>query len=191
MGTKKKLPVLPPDSTSTEKPGTRRNDVKLTLEKARARLGGALDGAPAHATFTSGKLVDLTEGSRQASRQTGVVLVSTVEEVVVLLDAACLRRVPPSLVVESTKEPSAVLSKLAVDAKIFGGLVEGQMVRFARDKSRDESEIKDPMDAHTDFEKGKLISKCRYGGLVALANGTVLAVGFRKLWPVTSTETIE
>ena len=32
----------------------------------------------------------------------------------------------------------------------------------------------------------KLVEKCRYGALVARDDGTIVAGGFRKLWPATS-----
>lgn len=59
--------------------------------------------------------------------------------------------------------------KLAAEARVFGGMVEGQAIRYADDAGT--------------LMDGKLIEKCRWGALVARDDGAVVAVGFRKLWP--------
>ena len=59
-------------------------------------------------------------------------------------------------------EPSAGLAPVADDARAFARLEEGQTVTF---------------DGAT---PGRLIEKCRWGGLVAIADGRIFAVGFRR-----------
>jgi hypothetical protein len=57
---------------------------------------------------------------------------------------------------------SPALSEIAEDARAFAALAEGQNVMF------DES-------IH-----GRLVEKCRWGGLVARDDGRIFAVGFRR-----------
>ena len=61
------------------------------------------------------------------------------------------------------------LSALATDASVFARLGEGDSVRYSDDTGA--------------FRDATLIEKCLYGALVARVDGTIVAVGFRKLWP--------
>jgi len=64
---------------------------------------------------------------------------------------------------------------LLAEVRLFATLKEGQRVRFAeKDGSAGELSV------------GMLVEKCRYGALVAKDDGRILAVGFRRLWPVSS-----
>ena len=97
----------------------------------------------------------------------GVVIFASIVEVHVLLDPSRMRRFPPSelAVHEGTHE----LAELATDAKIFGMLHDGQAIRYAVDGGT--------------MVDGIVAEKCRWGALVQRADATVVAVGFRKLWP--------
>ena len=64
--------------------------------------------------------------------------------------------------VASLEEPSAALAPVAEDARAFARLDEGRTVTFDGAKS------------------GRLIEKCRWGGLVARTDGRIFAVGFRR-----------
>ncbi|WP_437871183.1 hypothetical protein [Sorangium sp. So ce363] len=63
------------------------------------------------------------------------------------------------------------LIAIAADARVFAALSEGQRIRF-QDGG--------------DLAEGTLVEKCRFGGLVRRDDGTLLGVGFRRLWPAQS-----
>ena len=63
---------------------------------------------------------------------------------------------------EPVESPSREVSEVADDARAFARLEEGQDVVFDREVA------------------GRLIEKCRYGGLVARRDGRIFAVGFRR-----------
>ncbi|WP_437592578.1 hypothetical protein [Sorangium sp. So ce1000] len=63
------------------------------------------------------------------------------------------------------------LVAVAADARVFAALSEGQRIRF-QDGG--------------DLAEGALVEKCRFGGLVQRDDGTLLGVGFRRLWPAQS-----
>ena len=165
MSKKINLPVLPSmfDKTGA-RAGSTKTGKKPTLEAARARLGGTADGEPAPTGFFPGRLVSFGED------RLGVVLHASAAEVHVMLDALRVKRLPPSYVVLLDGPLPTTLDALATDAQVFGMLSAGQHVRYAACEGGE-------------LHVGKLIEKCRYGALVARADGTVLAVGFRKLWP--------
>ncbi len=71
-----------------------------------------------------------------------------------------IRRVPADAATPG--QPSSPLAPVADDARAFARLEEGQAVIF---------------DGAT---PGRLIEKCRWGGLVAIADGRIFAVGFRR-----------
>ncbi len=97
-----------------------------------------------------------------------VVFASTVE-VHVLVDGARLRRLAPAQVRLHEGEIPRALEAIAGDARLFGEIVEGQTVRYA--------------DGGGALVEGRVVEKCRWGALVLREDGTVIAVGFRKLWP--------
>jgi hypothetical protein len=145
-------------STSTKKP---------SIEAARTRLGGRVvkeEGAPVG--IAPGVAVSFAFGSR---RRVGVVIFASRAEVHVLLDGIRLRRLPPEDVALHDGELSIDLERIAGDARLFGLLVEGQAVRYADDGGN--------------LIDGKVVEKCRWGALVLRDSGSVVAVGFRKLWP--------
>lgn len=140
---------------------------KPSIEAARSRLGGRLDGGPAPAGFAPGRVVSfaLPGGRRRAA----VVVYAGGDEIHVLLDPVRLRRMQPDEIGAHEGPVDDEMTKLAADAQLFGLLVEGQAIRYADDAGA--------------LVDGKLIEKCRWGALVARDDGAVVAVGFRKLWP--------
>jgi hypothetical protein len=128
-----------------------------TLERARRRLGGrASTGALAGTVVT---LEDLTHG---------VVLFADDTEVDVLVDETTVKRTARADV-KPSPDTDGPLAGLAGHVLVFARLAEGQRVRLETEEGMIE---------------GLLFEKCRYGALVAKDDGAVLAVGFRKLWPV-------
>lgn len=157
---------------------------KPSIDAARSRLGGRptaieLDGLLPG--LAPGVLVTFALSSGR--RLPGVIVFASSVEAHVLLDGIRLRRIAPSeltihepaLAKENALpdvEVSLELTKIAGDARLFGQLTEGQSVRYADDAG-----------VLTD---GKVIEKCRWGALVLRDDGAVVAVGFRKLWPIPS-----
>ena len=128
-----------------------------TLERARKRLGGrGSTGALAGTVVTLDATTD------------GVVLFADDDEVDVLVDDTTVKRTARSQV-SPALEVCEPLASLAVDVLVFVRLAEGQRVLLSTEQGMIE---------------GLLFEKCRYGALVAKDDGAVLAVGFRKLWPV-------
>lgn len=218
MAIKRKLPVLNPGdvppkgapaiSTKPRAPGSSASDAKPTIERARARLGGPIGDVPPLPGFPGGTLVEITT---EADRPLAVVLFASTEEVLLLVDAERVRRVLPTAIAATSRMPSDLLAELAVDARIFGWLVEGQEVCFTRPiPAASSAPAASPAPAASaasgatpsgeanssgrgsiaSIERGKLIAKCRYGGLVAKNDGKILAVGFRNLCPATTTGTV-
>lgn len=189
-------------STKPRAPGSSASDAKPTIERARARLGGPIGDVPPLPGFPGGTLVEITT---EADRPLAVVLFASTEEVLLLVDAERVRRVLPTAIAATSRMPSDLLAELAVDARIFGWLVEGQEVCFTRPIPAASSApaafaasgATTSGDANSSgrgsiasIERGKLIAKCRYGGLVAKSDGKILAVGFRNLCPATTTGTV-
>lgn len=140
---------------------------KPSIEAARSRLGGKLDGGPPPPGFAPGRVVSFTlPGGR---RRAAVVVYAGGDEIHVLLDPIRLRRMQPGEIDAHEGPVDDEMTKLAADAQLFGLLVEGQSIRYADDAGA--------------LVDGKLIEKCRWGALVARDDGAVVAVGFRKLWP--------
>jgi hypothetical protein len=132
-----------------------------TLEKARRRLGGraSTDGSAGQTVRFLGEDV------------TGVILFGSDEQCDVLLESGTVRRTKPELVAGAPPEERFL--RLMAEVRLFGRLREGERVRFEQD-------------GHA--EAGLLVEKCRYGALVAKDDGKILAVGFRRIWPVENPE---
>lgn len=141
---------------------------KPTLEAARQRLGGR---APTAGGRAPGTIVEL-------SGKPAAIVFASDTELHVLIDAtekgARMRKTKPELVGVWSGDVPAMLGKMATDASVFARLLEGQNVRYADDSGA--------------LRAARLIEKCRYGALVARDDGTIVAVGFRKLWPGSSGE---
>lgn len=160
MGKKVNLPLLEKDRQPPAK--------KPSIDTARRRLGGRMDAGPPPAGIAPGLAVTfaLPTGGRRAA----VVVYAGDDEVHVLLDPMRLRRLQADELELHDGALDDELAKLAADAHVFGMLIEGQDIRYA--------------DESGGLVDGKLVEKCRWGALIARHDGAVVAVGFRKLWPV-------
>ena len=169
MGNKKfNLPLIDRVFAPSERPPALKK--KPSVEAARTRLGGRMpDGGSPPAGVGIGCIVSAAAPGGGA-RKPGVVVFATAQEAHVLLDGARLRRMTPAELLPHDGDVPALLVKLAADARVFSLLSEGQPVRYADDAGG--------------FRAGKLVEKCRYGALVLRDDGAIVAVGFRKLWPV-------
>lgn len=143
---------------------------KPSVDAARARLGGRIVADEPSESFHGGQHVSFERAPGE--RGSGVVLYASAREVHVLLDPSRLRRFGAGELVAEAREPGADLAKVAADARVFGGLREGQDIRYADDTGS--------------LRDGKVVERCRYGALVLRTDGVVVAVGFRKLWPAPS-----
>jgi len=141
-----------------------------SVDAARARLGGRDDdkaGAPPPG-LGPGAYVEAI--GQSGPPQVAVVVFANADEAHVLLDGARLKKMSFAALSPRSDEPSGVLAKISADARVFAMLVEGQAVRYADDGGT--------------LRAGNLVEKCRYGALVLRDDGAIVAVGFRKLWPV-------
>jgi hypothetical protein len=130
-----------------------------TLENARKRLGGK-----GVRSTHMGSVVLI----KDEPRATGIVLHARDADFDVLVGASMVRRT--KLEFTEPGRDDDVDPGLLAEVRLFASLEEGQRVRFAdKDGTAD----------------GLLVEKCRYGALVAKDDGKILAVGFRKLWPLT------
>ena len=164
MGKKLVLPLL--DVLSEVKQGKGDDRQKPTLEGARQRLGGRPADGPPFSDKRPGCIVLCGDGP-------GAIVYASDIEVHVLIDATPrggrMRRVTVKDVTAFTGEVPEGLASVADDARVFAMLAENQHIRYA--------------DEAGTLRAAKLVEKCRYGALVARDDGTIVAVGFRKLWP--------
>jgi hypothetical protein len=171
MARKRSLPLLNlghdslVEAPSSEKP---------TVDAVRKRLGGrASTGAGA------GDLVSLTTAGGGVLQ--GVVLFTGGDDVDVWVEqpgdpagaalpsrSSRVRRARRADVAPLHAPAPRGLDAVSNDARVFGALVEGQRIRF-QDGER--------------LGEGSLVEKCRFGGLVRRDDGTILGVGFRRMWP--------
>jgi hypothetical protein len=176
VGKKLNLPLFEEPRESGE--GGSRKRAKPSIDAARSRLGGRLRTEPGAASSPSW-LVPGTVVSFGARRRTdlderpdrvGVVIFASATEVHVLLDGVRMRRLTPGDVHPHAAEVPLELARLGADARLFGRLTEGEAVRYAAEGGQ--------------LVDGKVVEKCRWGALVLRDDGTIIAVGFRKLWPM-------
>jgi hypothetical protein len=125
-------------------------DVLPTLTRARKQLGGR---AASHGR--AGEVVRI-------DRALGVVLCSDARGCDVWVGGRTTRRVSLRAVEAAAAPDDPELAGVAADARAFARLEEGQRVVFDGTVS------------------GRLIEKCRFGGLVARDDGRIFAVGFRR-----------
>jgi hypothetical protein len=134
-----------------------------TLEVARKRLGGrAKSGSGIGRIVRVGKTHLLPEA-------VGVVLFESERACDVWVEAGVVRRTERVRAATFEGPIPDEIERMAVDVRVFAALEEGQSVRY---------------EVSGDVREGTLIEKCRYGALVATPKGRILAVGFRKLWPI-------
>jgi hypothetical protein len=134
-----------------------------TLERARKQLGGA-----GETTGFAGTVVRVP--NRDDTWSVGVALYASADEVDVWLDGSRVRRARADEVHALPRDHDPALHAVIADVQVFASLHRGDAVRWQEGDGR--------------TEEGTLIEKCRYGALVATPEGRVLAVGFRRLWPV-------
>lgn len=155
-----------------------------TVDAVRERLGGRASTEPG-----VGELVLLTTAAGEALP--GVVLYRHGTTVDVWIDTTTttsstqdearssaraqavtgrgvVRRARPANLAPLRAGAPDSLVAVAADARVFAALSEGQRIRF-QDGG--------------DLAEGTLVEKCRFGGLVQRDDGTLLGVGFRRLWP--------
>ncbi len=140
-----------------------------TVDAMRKRLGGRAStegGAGDVVTFT-------TPGG---VRLTGVVLFVRGDELDVWVDENVVRRTRRAVVAPLDASLPRDLAAIAADARVFGGLAEGQRIRYL-----DENRV----------DEGTLVEKCRFGALVERGDGTILGLGFRRLFPLDTPSTSE
>jgi hypothetical protein len=142
------------------------------VDDVRKRLGGRASTDP-----RAGDLVMVTApGGRELP---GVVLFASGEDmdvwveqpgsaVVTALGAGIVRRARGEDVGPLRGVASKDLTAVASDARVFGGLLEGQRIRYQSGEGLDE---------------GTLVEKCRFGALVERDDGALVGVGFRRIWP--------
>jgi hypothetical protein len=186
MVRKLSLPLFhldPGSALATPSPGE-----KPTVDAVRRRLGGR-----ATTEAGAGELVTLT--TREGGELRGVILFARGEDVDVWIERGgsppparlpwVLGAAPPgapatsprSGVVHRTRRADVAplrapaskdLDAVAGDARAFAGLREGERIRFQTEGG---------------LAEGLLIEKCRFGALVQRDDGTVVGVGFRRVWP--------
>jgi hypothetical protein len=133
--------------------------VTPTVDAVRKRLGGR-----ASTEAGAGDLVAVA--SAQGAARNGVVLFVQGDDLDVWLEGGVVRRTRRSKTVKAAAAGDDLLS-IARAARIFAGLHEGQRVCYQHESGVGE---------------GALVEKCRFGALVERGDGTVLGVGFRRLW---------
>ena len=142
-----------------------------TAIEMRKRLGGRVAGEPALIT-SEGPLplgsVVVVDGARGAPRE-GVLLTVVEGSADIYVEAGLVKRVKAELVMPSRGASPPALAGISESAVVFGSLVEGQEVEIER--------------ADGTIVRGTLVEKCRYGSLVELEDGSLLGVGFKKIWP--------
>lgn len=146
----RKLPVL---WTSAER--------RPTVDAVRAKLGGR-----AATERGAGDVVAVDVGGGLS--QTGVVIFTRGQDVDVWTDEGVVRRARWDAVRRVEGEAPEAFAQVAADAATFGGLAEGQRVRFRHDAGTSE---------------GTLVEKCKFGALVERDDRTIVGVSFRRLWP--------
>ena len=173
MGKKVSLRIFEEDERRPAKAKARASSLgkRPSIDAARERLGGRImpNDEPPHG-LAHGMVVGVSGG--RGTVVAGVIVFATRNEVHVLLDGVRLRRVLPDHVRPYAGDVSLAVSKIAGDAQLFARLSEGEAVRYAGDDGT--------------LVQAKVVEKCRWGALVARDDGAIIAVGFRKLWPLST-----
>lgn len=134
--------------------------IRPTVDAARKKLGGR-----ASTEAGAGDVVAFAD--ERGLARVGVVLFVRGEDLDVWIDGGLVRRVRR----RETRSPDGAvppaLAAIAIDARRFADLAEGQRVLYRHEEAVGE---------------GALVEKCRFGTLVERADGAVIAVGFRRVW---------
>ena len=152
------LPMFLGRAARPERPAPKVHD-------ARAALGGR-----ASSSALAGTLVTVT--SPAGATRPGAVVFADEASVDVWVGDGRIRRVRHADVTVAHELGEHPLAAVAADARVFASLVEGTTVRFLS-----------PVGITLE---GTLAEKCRYGALVLAADGKLLAVSFRRLFPAVS-----
>ncbi|MEZ4296356.1 MAG: hypothetical protein R3B70_15400 [Polyangiaceae bacterium] len=134
---------------------------KPTVDAIRAKLGGR-----ASTETGAGDLVTVDAGA--GLTHTGIIIYTRGEEVDVWTGEGVVRRARWSLVRRSPAPIPDELRGVSADAAVFGGIAEGQRVRYRHD---------------TGTAEGTVVEKCKFGALVERDDRTLVGVSFRRLWP--------
>jgi hypothetical protein len=134
---------------------------KPTLENTRRRLGGRTASGPG-----AGDVVTIDVAGAPTR---GVVLFASDVLREIIFEGGVVRRAAPEACAIVSGAVAGALGDLANSVRVFASLREGDEVCY-----------EPPDDSPA---RGTLIEKCRYGALVASADGRIVAVGFGKLWP--------
>jgi hypothetical protein len=140
------------------------DSTRASIDSARRKLGGRVCEASARAP---GSLVQGT--LRDGAHRTGVVLWASAGHCDVWFDDGIARRVRAGVVTGFAGPMPGSLVRVVAEARIFATLSEGDQVRWDRAGS---------------VCDGCIIEKCRYGAIVLTGDGRLVAVGFRRLWPL-------
>ncbi|MCU0653733.1 MAG: hypothetical protein MUF64_00060 [Polyangiaceae bacterium] len=152
MSRRVKLPVVERDVPS-----------ESTVELLRRSLGGAL--SPGEVAL-AGRFVALQS---QPERPL-VVLFESQDEAHLWVGQGRVRKAPVATLTDPTGAPSPELHAVARDIRRLHTLGEGARVGVL---------LPEPPGA---IGRGVLVERCRFGALVRVLDGRVLAVGFRRLW---------
>lgn len=134
-----------------------------SVDAARRNLGGR--GAT---TLDAGRIVAL-DGAGGVT-VVGVVLFASAGEIDVWIDGGIVRRTRSEEARPFLGVVPDELVALAADASLFARLREGQRVRYEARRG--------------ELAEGAIVEKCRFGALVLRDDGKIMAVGFRKVWPL-------
>jgi hypothetical protein len=134
-----------------------------SIDVARRRLGGQ---ATTPSVNVPGSLVRVALPNGDSAL--GVLLWASDSHCDVWFEDGIARRTPAAVVTLDPGPTPESLWRIAAEIRLFMSLSEGQRVRWER---------KDAV------AEGRIVEKCRYGAIVVLGDGKVVAVGFRRLWP--------
>jgi hypothetical protein len=131
-----------------------------SVDRIRKRLGG-------RASTESGAGEVVTFTTNGGIHQTGVVVFVRGDELDVYVSDNVVRRISRSVAkpIEKASDPS--FKGIADSVRVFERLAEGQHVCFASDDGTQE---------------GILVEKCRFGALVERSDGTIVGLGFQRVW---------
>ena len=141
---------------------------KPAVDAVRKRLGGRASTDP-----DAGEIVTVETDS--GIDRVGVVVFAKGEQVDVWTDSGIpmggvVRRLHRSRTRRARGPIPEGLSAVARDATAFAALPEGVRVRFQQEGGV--------------VEEATLVEKCRYGAVVLRDDGTLVGVGFRRVWRV-------
>ncbi len=135
-----------------------------SIEAARRRLGGR---AHVPSRRAPGSLVQVR--LLGSERTKGVLLWAFDRHCDVWFADGVARRADVHAITPSVGPTPAALLCVAGEIRLFASLAEGESVRWQRG---------------AELAEGCIVEKCRYGAIIVSRDGRVVAVGFRKLWPV-------